>query len=156
MSVFKFYKFATTDLMGYFLNGGITASGKPVRGYQNIVGKTLIFTSPASHTVTFTKGTSTDDPASLTFAEVATQIHAVMTGVVALATEDGLVLMESTPSAGVAVTKLGTANPVLGLDSSAATTGKIFTYPDGVTGASAPHWVQAYFSNGYHVVVVRE
>ena len=156
MSAFKIYKFATYDHMQNHLNGAITGAANPVNGYSGIVGKTLVFTAPSSHTVTFTQGASQLDPTFLTFAEVAAQIKAVMTTLDVLALDGHLVLIETSPTSGVTVTSASTAVNVLGFNKSASTVGKVYKYPDGVTTASVPHWVQAYCSNGYHVLVVRE
>lgn len=157
MSAFKFYKFPTVDMIGYFLNGGIYCGKEASRGFADIVGKTLIFTQPASHTVTFTAGASSKvDSGYLSFKEVATQITAVMTGIDVLTVGSEIWLVEKAPSAGVTVTALGTANPVIGFNTAANTVGKVFKYPDGVTGASTPHWVQTYYADGNHVLVTRE
>jgi hypothetical protein len=70
-------------------------------------------------------------------------------------TDSGFVGALSTPStAGVTITGAGTANAILGVPAGAI--GKVFSYPPGNAAATAPHWVHAYFANGYHVLVVRE
>lgn len=154
MAAFRIYKFQDLSALGYFLNGGITCGSDPGKYYGGIVGKTLIFTQPASHTVTFTTTNSQIDPTGLSFQEVKSQIEAVMTGIDVLQVKGTVVMIEKTVSAGVTITNAGTANGVLGVTDGAA--GKVFSYPPGNAIATAPHWVQSYFADGYHVLVTRE
>lgn len=156
MPAFKTYKFRDLAEMEYFLNGGILSGKNPAAGYSGIVGKTLVFSQPSATTVTFTTTNSQVDPSALTFAEVRTQIQAALAAVKVKQKDGKLLLIEASPSNGVTVTSAGTANAILGFDKGNSTVGRVYKYPDGVTAAATPHWVQAYAVDGYHVLVVRE
>lgn len=152
MSVFKVRKFRDISLLEHQLQGAVLAGNDPVQGFRNIVGKTLVFTVPSAHTVTFVAGAS--GPTDLTFLEVKTQIEAVMGDVYVLSLDKQLCIIERTPSAGVVITG-GTALNSLGFGSAGAT-GWVYNYPDGVVAAVDPHYVNTYFDGGYHVLVTRE
>src|SRR5271154_6751948 len=140
MSINKIQKFQDISLVQYFLNGAILGSEMPknqppgVPGWY-IVGLTLIFTSPAAHTVTFVASAGTLYPSDvLQLADVKSQIQAIMTGVNVLSINGRLTLIETTPTAGVAISASGTANSKFGFDNANATTGKVLV-PPGVTPA---------------------
>ena len=163
----KLYKFKRIEDVTNFLNGGVVGacinqshtSGSPGNfpGVNGLVGKTLIFTLPASVTVTFTvsntgsgsgvsPGTN-PNPQVLLFKDIKAQIEAVVTGaVVFLNADQQLVIIESTPSGGVSVAKTGTANSILGFNAVAATVGKV--YSPSVVSPSPPCWTWANIDVG--------
>lgn len=167
MSVNKLYKFRRIDDVQYFLNGAIFGGavnrglGNQTNGLSGLVGTTLIFTSPSAVTVTFIEsnnpgptppagsayppGTNAD-PYSLLFKDIKGQIQAAIPGVlVLLDAEQNLLLVEATPSAGVAVTAAGTANTILGFDTKNASVGRL--YKPSIVSNSPPCWTWAYSGN---------
>lgn len=151
MAVFKLYKFRDISLMERHLRGAVLGGRDPVLGFPGVVGKTLIFSSPAVVTVTLSAGASGD---GLTFQELKTKIEAAVATVEVLALDKQLCIVEKTPSSGVAFSG-GTALKDIGFDPAGAT-GKVYSYPDGVAPAAAPHYVTAYPMEGHHVLLVRE
>jgi hypothetical protein len=176
MSTNKIYKFSDITQAQYFLNGAIfggnvvPGSGSAAQGFggnpnnvgvgiSGLVGKTLIFTSPAAGTVTFTASSvsGNPDPNSLQPSDIKAQIEAVATGVRVSFWGGRLVIQEVTPTSGVAITSAGTANGILGFDTNQASTGKIYAPPGVSGGAVAPCWTWAYSTNDNgHVVYTLE
>ncbi len=113
---------------GRSLQSAINPVGQaPVRdGLYRLHGRTLIFNAPASETVTFAATPATEQ-VTMSLQEIKTQIEAQTTGVLVRWTRNRrLILIESTPSAaGVAIDELGTANPLLGFDTSGDTIGTL-------------------------------
>lgn len=70
MAYLQTRRFGTPELMDIFLKGGISGSIKLQREYWGMDGKTLVFTSPAAKTVTFSAPLS----APLTPGEIVNQI----------------------------------------------------------------------------------
>lgn len=165
----KFYKFRRIEDVLNFLNGGIvggstnrgTFGGSVPAGNMNgiagLVGKTLIFTSPAAVTVTFADASgvggsahspgTNPDKNTLMFKDIAAQIVAALATVrVGLTPDQQLLIIETTPSSGVAISDAGTANSLLGFDTNAATVGKVYP-PAAVAGGATPCWVWSYSGN---------
>lgn len=157
----KFREIAEVNL---FLVGGIRG-GIPIDGFaQNIasgngtavapvlVGKTLIFTTPAK-TVTFAAGA--DPGGRLTAKEIVAQILAVG-GLAVTLFEGRLFISEASPSTGTVLSNTGTANALLGFDTAVASSGKVYGTPFG--GApTAPYLGIAYSSNdNMHVLMTYE
>jgi len=135
-----------------FLRGGVVGS-TPITGVYGLNGKTLITSKPNSKTLTFeTPNESSQD--MLTLAEIIRQINEGLDEnvVTAKALKGAIVLMEATPSTGVTVDADGTANALLGLDSTNDTVGKVHT----PLGGTKPNLVlfQAEFNN--YVVITDE
>jgi len=152
MSVYKTYKFQELSKLSGKLNGELRLGHDPSRGYDHLIGKTLVFTLPAAATVTFTPGTNAY---ALTFTEFKTQVEAAVAGLKVYADGKETVLIETTPSLGVAITAASTALPSLGGDASGMTS-FIYSYPPGNAAAVAPHWVQTFFADGHYVLLVKE
>ncbi|MHB8815791.1 MAG: hypothetical protein ACYDAE_21370 [Steroidobacteraceae bacterium] len=165
----KFYKFRRIEDVLNFLNGGIVGGstnrsnaggGVPagnMNGIYGLVGKTLIFTSPAAATVTFVAASgaggsaappgTNPDPNTLMFKDIAAQIAAALPTVkVTLTPDQQLCILETTPAMGVAIAAAGTANSLLGFDTSAATIGKLYP-PAAVAGGATPCWTWSYSGN---------
>jgi hypothetical protein len=171
MAANKLYKFRRIEDVLNFLNGGIVGGtlvkaqggGTPANlgpGINGLVGKTLIFTAPASATVTFatvaTGGGSADpttsppgtnpDPYTLLFKDIKKQIEAAVSGTLVIQNAEGqLVIIESSPSGGVTLVKTGTANALLGFDISKDTVGKV--YKPAAVSNSAPCWTWSDLGN---------
>lgn len=115
-----------------FLDGGIIgANAGP--GIEGLVDKTLVFTSPALATITFILGAGSN-PYKLSFAEIKSQIEAGIPSVRVFSIGGKLVLVEVTPTNGVAISASGTANALLGFDQ-LAFGGRVI----GPQGASPPY-----------------
>jgi hypothetical protein len=173
MAANKIRKFRRIEEAMAFLNGAVVGGGinkgtsggsvpaANMVGIPGLVGTTLIFTEPASHTVTFATcgsgtGGSADpttsppgtnpDPHTLMFKDIKAQVEAVMTGIYVLLTPDQqLLFIEKTPTDGITISKTGTANALLGLDDDADSVGVIYT-PAAVSN-SPPCWTWAYSGN---------
>lgn len=146
----KIYEFDTVRDMEFFLRGGVSG-GRQVVNQQGRIhgldGKTLVFNNP-SGTVTFADTTG----AGLTFAEVATQITAVVSTVVINWRDGALHLVLSTAATAVSIDKDGTANKVFGFSSDADHVGQVFGGPTGNT----PRLVETNNKSrldGYYAVV---
>ena len=155
MANWKVHKFRELTEMNIFLSGGLIGGndisyfGSSISGAEGggahdapvLAGLTLIFTQPASHTVTFVAGV--DPQGRLQFSEIKTQIQAVMTGVVVSLYQGKLSLVESTQTNGVTLTAAGTANSIFGFSTNASTVGKIYGTPFG-SAPAAPYVGMAY------------
>lgn len=151
MAQFKTYKFADILKLQQFLNGGLHTGSDPRKGFDGIVGKTLVFTQPAAATVTFAAGSAKYN--FLTFSEVKSQVEAAVAGIEVLQDGAELVFIETSPTNGVSITG-GTAASLMGIKPNE--TSKVFKYPDGASAATVPHWVTTYPVDGYHVLITRE
>lgn len=135
----KVYKFDSMDDLQWFLNGGII--GAPVdpffvSGFP-LAGLTLTFTSPVDSLV-FSSGSLPGG--LLSAADVAAQVQASITGVVARFTKGRILLVESSPTNGVALSANDEeAKKVLGFDYKNAVTGKVYAPPGAAF--AAPCWV---------------
>lgn len=139
----KAREFASAEEVTNFLRGGLIG-GKDLRAQKLYLdGKTLIFTSPASETVTFS-GTNPLLPLT-----VVTQILAQTTGVDCRLVDGRLFLVETSVSGGVAITGAGTANADLGFGD-ADWAGTVYGNP----GDAAPALVQV--ATGERVLVVTD
>lgn len=119
---------------GRSLRSAVSSAGDPSvnEGIYRLDGKTLIFNSPASETVTFAS-TNAIQQEPMTLQQVKTQIEAQTTGVVVRWTKGGrLLLIEVTPASSVTIDEAGTANSLLGFDTSGDTVGA-FVNSDGST-----------------------
>jgi len=127
MAAFKVRKFKDPESLERFLAGGEEGGMPLIGGVPNLAGKTLIFTSPAPVTVTFTAGA---EPGKLSVAEVISQIQAAIATVQAGVTSEGarLTLVEVAPANGIGIDKTGTANLLLGFDTVADTEGTYYSY----------------------------
>lgn len=113
---------------GKSLHSAQSPAGSPHvnEGIYNLHGKTLIFTSPASETVTFAS-TNSIEQEPMTLQQISTQIEAQTTGVEVRWTKDRrLILIETIPSNGVTVTNAGTANALLGFGTGVNSSGKFY------------------------------
>lgn len=163
MAVTRIHKFSDINEAEIFLNGGLIlgelagAPGGLAGGIYGLVGKTLKFTSPAVHTVTFvgsTPSTNNPDAAVLGLADIKAQIEAVMTTLLVRSFGRRLVLIEATPSAGVTIDKTGTSNAILGAFTGADMVGKVYAPPPSAT---PPCWVWASVDgNNAHVLYTLE
>jgi hypothetical protein len=124
-----------------FLQGGILGTRKLDKAVYGLAGTTLKITVPAIKSVTFTTPGSSPME-GLLLSNIINQINDPVTGlhpgvVVARAYSHGLVLVEITPNLGVTLDKTGTANSVLGFDTSKNTVGTKYKAP----GAGVPEIV---------------
>jgi hypothetical protein len=117
--------------------------GNQAPGIMNLVGKTLILSTPGpAGTVTFAASSgSNPDPNVLLFSDIKAQIEAVIATVRVTAFNGALVIQEVTPTNGVTVAKTGTANPFLGFDTGNATVGRFYLPIGAATPPVAPYWV---------------
>jgi hypothetical protein len=153
MPVIKVSKFRDISSMERFLQGAIYAGQDPLPGYQNVVGKTLIFGLPLIQTVTLAKAAYS--PTDLTFKDLKTQIEAALGGAVVVSILDQqLSIMETVPALGTQLTG-GTALSLLGFDSAGAL-GPVYNYADGSAAVVIPHYVHSYYADGHHVLITRE
>lgn len=161
----RIYKFRDIAEAQYFLNGAIFGGSvipKPGAGFgqggnpnnlflgvSGLVGLTLIFSSPAAHTVTFTDSVQVGnpDPSTLMPSDVKTQIETAVAAVNVSFWGGIIVIQEKTPTSGVAITGAGTANATLGFDPTIGNTGKVYAPPGSANPAVAPAWVWAYSTN---------
>lgn len=167
----KIYKFRDIVEATFFLNGGIKGSQSLRQASTNtrtnlipaifgLVGKQLVFTSPSSTTVTFTTGTAVDDPQSLTFQDIKSQIEAALSSAVLVNSIDAFIsIIEVAPTSGVALGAAGSpaadARPFLGFSLGDATTGKV--YKPAAISATAPCWTWADTNNeNMHVIYTWE
>jgi len=156
MSTNRVRKFTEVFELETFLNGGLIlgqiggAAGSPaslLNGIYGLVGKTLKFTSPSGVTVTFAASSGTGgsadpakavdarnpDPSVLVLADIKAQIEAAIATVRVSSYKGRLVLIEVTPTSGIALDKTGTANALLGVDAAVNTVGKIYAPPPSAT-----------------------
>lgn len=154
MAVFKLRKFQGTAEMEHTLNGGLIGGAASLGGVFGLTGKTLIFNSPSSTTVTFTAGV---DPNKHTFAEVKGQIETALATVRVLPVGPNgqVAIIEVTPSGGVDIDKTGTANTLLGFSADVDTVGAVYAYDPTPT---PPCVFQIYYDarSGSHVAVTWE
>jgi hypothetical protein len=149
-------RFGGQEELTTFLQGGVIGgedlANKVVYGLH---GLTLKFDSPASETVTFDFTGAEYSPA--TVQQVKTQIEAQTTGVLVRFYQGRLVLIENTPSSGVALHHDGTANAKLGFGQSAtvSTVGQVY-HSDGVTSPYLIDVVQCPFAGGGLLVLTEE
>ncbi len=129
MSKLTLLKADTFSAGQILLDGGLI--GVQVdRGVRGLRGKTLSFTQPAIGTVTFTGSTTSNDPDLWTLKDIKTLVEAAVPGLKVMSSEGRLVFIESTPANGVALASTGTANPLLGFDSGAASAGRVINPHD--------------------------
>jgi len=164
MAKWNVKKFGSITELNFFLSGAIFGSvkisgwGQSIKSGTGIVqapplvGKTLIFTTPAK-TVTFVAGA---DPAGrLTPGEIKTQIESGG-GVTVAFFDDRLVLLEATPSTGLVLNKTGTANTLFGFDVANPVSGKVYGTPFG-SAPTPPYAGFGYSTNdNTHVVYLWE
>lgn len=148
-------KITGLDSVDYFLNGGIVGGTdlRKASGGLFLHGKTLIFTSPSSVTVTFA-ATPASAQTPLSIKEVLAQIKAAVAALTPSVDQEGhLRLIEATPASGVAITELGTANALLGFGKVVPVAGVVYNAPDG----AAPRYLStALLSNSETYLVVTE
>jgi hypothetical protein len=157
MSINRLRKFRTIDEVQTFLNGGVWSGNRVTQvqgppsnqapGITGLVGLTLILSAPGpAGTVTFTSS-SNANPATLLFKDIKSQIESAIAGVLVSAYDGYLTIIESTPTNGITVSHTGTANALLGFDTSVSAIGHV--YPPAAAAATpvAPYWVWAYSGN---------
>jgi hypothetical protein len=159
MAINRLRKFRTIDEVQNFLNGGIQSGstvmqvqGPPSNkgpGITGLVGLTLIFVGPGpTGTVTFTASSgSNPDPNTLLFSDIKAQIQAAIATLKVTMFDGYLCVQEVTPANGVSVSSAGTANSLLGFDSSINTVGKFYPPASSAAPPSPPYWVWAYSGN---------
>ncbi len=167
MAINRLRKFRTIDEVQNFLNGAVqsgskvnSAQGPPSNnapGITGLVGLTLIFDAPGpTGTVTFTASTgSNPNPSTLLFSDIKAQIEAAIV-TLRVTTFDGyLSIQEVTPTNGVTVDKSGTANMLLGFDTSINSVAKFYK-PVAAAGSppTAPFWVWANSLSGDNMVTI--
>ena len=142
---------------GKSLKSAVSPSGAPAvnEGLFKLDGKTLIFTAPASETVTFASTNATEQE-PMTLQQIKTQVEAQTTGVLVRWTTDRrLILIQTVPGAlGVTVTAAGTANPFLGFSTGVATDGTFYN-SNGVTSPFLIS-VSSEFQSGSYIVTTEE
>jgi hypothetical protein len=150
-------KFADLDTINVFLRGGIiggkdfrptaTTQNSPVYG---IAGKTLIFTTPSA-TVTFTTPGSAQQE-GLDLKAILAQITAALGGnYIARAFQGRIAIIDKTAAVIVSLNSTGTANAMLGFDSSPATVGKIYAAPGNAAPALVSIASESLSGNSYVV-----
>ncbi len=166
MAIARVRKFTEIYEVETFLNGGIILgdveksgigalpSGLSA-GIDNLVGKTLHFTTP-NVTITFTAASPASpnqNPNVLLFKDIKAQIEAQAAALKVRSFGKKLVIMEATPTNGLVLADDGTANPLLGFKGPITT--KVYAAPPS---AVAPCWTFATVdpSNGQHVIYTFE
>jgi len=161
----RIFKFRDIDQATLTLNGAVfgvefqksvSRAGSPC--IAGLVGTKLRFTQPAAFEVTFTSGSSTDDPTTLTYGDIKTQIEGGSALIRVASWQGTLVLIEKTPANGVTVTSPSSgsdARGLLGFDTNGDTVGKIYS-PASIS-VTPPCWVWADTNNeNMHVVYAWE
>lgn len=126
-------QFDNVPEVNLFLQGGVRAGNKlPItggeekRGVFRLNGKTLILSKPAAKTITFASPNGVPEE-PIPWEDIKSQIETQSTGTVKARLYKGrLELIEPTPSAGVTVVKTGTANALLGFQTSADVAGTVY------------------------------
>jgi hypothetical protein len=150
-------RFADLDTINVFLRGGIiggkdfrptaTTQNSPVYG---IAGKTLIFTTPNA-TVTFTTPGSAQQE-GLDLKAILAQITTALGGnYSARAFQGRIAIIDKTAAVIVSLNSTGTANAMLGFDSSPATVGKIYAAPGNAAPALVSIASESLSGNSYVV-----
>jgi hypothetical protein len=157
----KVRKFSDIAEAEQFLNGALV-SGVDVQRGLPLVGKTLIFTAPAAATCTFVQAnvasvTVTDrDSYNLLFVDIKAQLEAAIAGLKVYEKNGKIILMETTPASGVAITGAGTANAMLGFAAAARAT-KVYTGPYVAAPAVKPYLISINsMGNNEHIVTTDE
>lgn len=152
-------EFNTLKEAELFFQGAIRG-GKQIANASGLVynlhDKTLIFTSPASVTVTFDEDTGDANSNGLgnglTPQQIRNQIVAAVAALSPFFLDKVLNLVETTPTSGVAITEAGTANKLLGFSGATATTGTIINPPGGGAPALVSLQPKSNF-DGYYAVI---
>jgi hypothetical protein len=149
----KYYKVRDIAEAQNFLNGALL-SGKRADAGLPLVGKTMTFTAPAAATCTFTAAGVTDrEPTLLLLKDIKAQLEAQVAGLKVYEKDGILILIETTPSAGINLTG-GTALPLLGM-----TAKQTKVYTSGLITAPPvkPYLITCYAQNdNSHILVVDE
>lgn len=145
--------FRSPAALKHYLNGGLQIGTlqepiNSIHGWPNLVGKTLIFNTPAA-TVTFVDGDFARPDNVATFKEVKTKVEATVAGVVLLLDNKTVWAVETNPTNGITIDKDGTANPILGLSPAADMANVVHT---GIGAASGLY--QFATNNGGELVAV--
>jgi hypothetical protein len=149
---FSVHKFATIVEMGHYLNGGIIGGVDISRaGVVGLVGLTLTFTRPA-FSVTFT------DPGTgvLRLPDIKQQIEAASTHIQVVFSNGCVVLVEKTPTLGVALDPVASqqARVILGFPKTGTVEGRVIKQMFSATAPRLEGFEQS--SNGSYVVVIWE
>ena len=138
MAINRIYKFPDIVEAELFLNGAVVGRAGAEKGFA-VVGKKLHFTVPSAVTVTFTTGSNPNDPYTLTFKDVKTQVEAAVSTLKVL-TVGGKIVFKSATGVTIHPTDADDANTLFGLDPVNDTVGKIF-HPMAVS-TTPPCWVE--------------
>lgn len=134
-----------------FVQGALVGGVQiPVAGIFELNGKTLIFTSPGAATVTFVS-TPAGSQIPISFQDIKSQIETAIPAVLALMYDRRLVLIESAPSSGVAITGAGTANAKFGFGDDSAAGSVLNPGP-----AVAPYFLQLIPTDDGFVLLTEE
>lgn len=141
----RIVKFDDINLLEAFLNGGVVA-GADLNKLPDLTGKQLKFTSPAAVTVTLP---APADGTTYRLSDIAAALTAAVAGLSVRSFCGRLVLVETTPSGGVALSADGanplSALPLLGWGKASGVSGKV--YKPTVLGGGAPYVISTYSVN---------
>lgn len=145
MAKSRIVKFEDINLLESFLNGGVVASAD-LSKLPNLDGKQLKFTSPVAVTVTLPPPA---DGRTYRLSDLVAALTGAVAGLSVRSFCGRLVLIESSPSAGVALAADGandlSALPLLGWGKASGVVGKV--YKPTVLGGGAPYVISTYSVN---------
>lgn len=153
----KIYKFKDIQDAQAFLNGALFGSpvfqNQRVPILRDIVGKTVNINGTL---VTFVAAAVAPDgdASALLFKDVKTQVEAALATVRLFMSEGRVGIVQTTPTTGVTITDVGTANDILGFDATGSSVAKVYT-PSGIT-AVAPCWVACECMDATHIIYTWE
>lgn len=132
MAALKVRKFGSHNEVEFFLRGGLRSGALPSSGpvvdetIYGLNGKTLVFTTPAA-TVTFS--VTGGDQAGLSLKDVIAQIQAALGGSYVVGVQNRSLIVTAVTPGVIVLSKNGTANPILGFDTTTDTTTKKYAAP---------------------------
>jgi hypothetical protein len=150
MATNKVYRFKDSNEAALFLNGALIG-GAIERGFLNLVGRKIKFTTPVAAEHTFVAGATIG---ILTLQEIKAQLEAAVTGLAVRSYQGRIVLQSATGVVLINATSLE-ARGLLGLDAQGTVTAKVYT-PAAVTPV-APCWTALQVDdNNYHTIYTWE
>ena len=129
MAQVKIKKFRSIEEANIMLNGGIVTGVEIVKGFDDLVGKTITFATPAG-SKTFTQPSGSYQ-GRLTFKDLKTQLEAAVTNLVVVNLDGKLAFKHSAGTAVSLAQASETGRAPLGFPNNEAISGKVFVAPSG-------------------------